>query len=255
MVYFSRASLTIPISLRASYCRSAVLCSDTYYAQSRHQSRRRRTVHCCTHFTPKRHMVRAAGITPRQASADAASAQRPLGERSKACAQSAQAAIGRRPHCRRDASGESAASVDEPWLPFRFPPWWIRRHRHARDNRRGVSRAERVHLGPQLNGALAQRIEANRQRRGEHNGNRHSHRCATAGAYVVVRDGCSSSDRKPQLWRRRLQQHRGVSVQQSVAHRGQHSDDGWRFHSRRRERLSAWCLDPTSLSLAIARTP
>jgi hypothetical protein len=210
--YFPRASLTILISLRATYCRSAVLWSDTYYAPTRHQNGCRRTVHCCTHFTPRRRVVQAAGITPRQASADAASAQRPLEERSKACARSAQAAIGRTPHCGRDVGGESAASVDEPWLPLVC----LRGGFDATDtpeiNRRGVSRAERVHLGPQLNGSTGTTDRGEPDRQGTQ-GNRRSHRCATRNRLCRGEDRCLSSDRKPQLWRRRLQKHRGVSVQ------------------------------------------
>ncbi|MFZ1924709.1 MAG: hypothetical protein WAU42_01065 [Solirubrobacteraceae bacterium] len=78
---------------------------------------------------------------------------------------------------------------------------------------------------------------------------------SVCAVYVMVADLMLVICRNPQLWRRRLHQHRGVSVQSSVADSSQHSDDRWQFLSRRRERLSARCLDPTSLSLAIARTP
>jgi hypothetical protein len=71
-------------------------------------------------------------ITPRQAPADAASAQRPSEERSQGCAQEERVAIDRRPHCGCSADGESVAGDGEPWLPLLSLVGWIRRRPHAK---------------------------------------------------------------------------------------------------------------------------
>ncbi len=80
-----------------------------------------------------RHTTWQRRINHRLASADGASAQQPSGEGSKAYAQSAQVAIGRRARCERDP-GDGSASGDERWLPLVFLQGRIRRHRPTRDN-------------------------------------------------------------------------------------------------------------------------